>query len=71
MLVQAVGRKRTVDNLEALLAGTRALYEDEAVLRPMLQQLTGASKRYVDTIRSKDKEKEATDNDSIEDGVEE
>jgi CRISPR-associated protein Csc2 len=71
MLIQAVGRKRTVDTLEALLAGVRALYEDEAVLRPMLQQLTGASKRYVDTIRSKDKEKEAADNGTTEDGAEE
>src|SRR6266480_3670231 len=71
MLVQAVGRKRTVDNLEELLAGTRAFYEDEAVLRSMLQQLTGAAKRYVDTIRSKDKEKEAADNGTNEDGAEE
>lgn len=71
MLVQAVGRKRTVENLEELLGGTRVLYEDETVLRPMLRQLTGAAKRYVDAIRSKDKEKEAKDNGTNEDEAEE
>ena len=71
MLTQAFGRKRSIENLAELLNGTRALYEDATVLRPMLQQLSSASKRYIDTIRSKDKEKETTDNDTNEDEAEE
>lgn len=69
MLNQAFGRKRSVENLAELLDGTRALYEDATVLRPMLQQLASASKRYIDTIRSKDKE--TADNDTNEDEAEE
>jgi CRISPR-associated protein Csc2 len=70
MLAQAFGRKRKIENLEAILSGTRALYEDETTLRPMLLQLINDAKRYVDSIRSKEQEKES-DNGINEDKMEE
>jgi len=58
-LAQTVGRKRKVENLADLMGGVRALYEDEAVLRSMLQQLTNSSRKYVESVKSKDKGSES------------
>lgn len=67
-LAQTVGRKRTVEKLADLLGGVRVLYEDEAVLRSMLQQLTAFAKKYVESVKSKEKSSEGEAN---EDGTEE
>jgi len=67
-LDQVVGRKRTVTNLAGLLSGVRGLYQDEKVLRSMLQQLAGQAKQYVEAVKSKDKD---TESDSAEDITEE
>jgi CRISPR-associated protein Csc2 len=46
-LEQVFGRKRAVENLDGLLGGVRALYEDEKLLRSMLQQLDRDVQRYL------------------------
>jgi len=69
-LAQTVGRKRKVENLEGLLGSMRTLYEDEKVLRSMLQKLSDDVQRYVEDIKKKDKEKEK-ENETGEDETEE
>lgn len=59
VLAQTIGRKRTVEPLADLLAGVRVLYEDEALLRSMLQQLTTSAKKYVESVKGKDKSAES------------
>lgn len=68
-LTQVVGRASRVTDLEGLLAGVRGLYQDEVVLRSMLQQLTGQARQYVESIKSKDKN--AENDEATEDGTEE
>ncbi|MGZ6368264.1 MAG: type I-D CRISPR-associated protein Cas7/Csc2, partial [Ktedonobacteraceae bacterium] len=69
-LAQTVGRKRTVEKLADFLGGVRVLYEDESVLRSMLQQLTGSSRKYVESVKSKDKDN-GTESETGEDQAEE
>ncbi|MGZ3610997.1 MAG: type I-D CRISPR-associated protein Cas7/Csc2, partial [Ktedonobacteraceae bacterium] len=69
-LAQSVGRKRTVEKLADFLGGVRVLYEDESVLRSMLQQLTGSSRKYVESVKSKDKDN-GTESETGEDQAEE
>lgn len=57
-LTQAVGRKRVVEQLPDLLSGVRALYEEEAVLRTLLQQLAASARKYVEGVKSKEKSSE-------------
>lgn len=58
-LAQAVGRRRKVENLKELLSGVQALYEDEKVLRPMLQKLVSDAQRYEKEVKGKDKSGES------------
>lgn len=67
-LAQVTGRKRQVTDLERLLAGVRGLYQDEKVLRSMLQQLSGQARQYVESVKSKDKDAES---EAAEDAAEE
>ncbi|MBA2287074.1 MAG: type I-D CRISPR-associated protein Cas7/Csc2 [Ktedonobacteraceae bacterium] len=65
-LAQVVGRRSRVEDLDGLLTGMRALYEDEAVLRPMLQRLNEETQRYVKEVKetkSKDKSDETSEDD--------
>jgi CRISPR-associated protein Csc2 len=60
-LEHVFGRKRAVENLDGLLGGVQALYEDEKLLRSMLQQLDQDVQRYLgekETKNKKDKGKE-------------
>ncbi|HXR66088.1 MAG TPA: type I-D CRISPR-associated protein Cas7/Csc2 [Ktedonobacteraceae bacterium] len=67
-LGQVTGRTRKMDNLAELLEGVRNLYQDENVLRSLLQELARQSKQYVETVKGKDKE---ADSDSSEEDAEE
>lgn len=68
-LTQVVGRTSRVTDLEGLLAGVRDLYQNEAILRSMLQQLTGQSKQYVEAVKPKDKKN--VEDDADEEAAEE
>jgi CRISPR-associated protein Csc2 len=59
VLKQTIGRIRKVEELADLLAGVRALYQDEKLLRSMLQQLMASAKKYVESVKSKDKSPES------------
>src|SRR5450755_229495 len=65
-LSQVFGRKRKVEDLGGMLAGVQTLYEDEALLRNMLQKLNNDALRYVKDVKSKDKDAadEAGENDT-------
>jgi CRISPR-associated protein Csc2 len=69
MLSQAVGRTRKIEDLAALLDGVRSLYQDEKVLRSLLQQLVQQAKQYVD--REKDEKDKGVENDLSEEDAEE
>ena len=60
-LAQVFGRKRKVEDLSGLLAGIQAVYADEAVLRPMLQQLVTDARNYVKDVKSKDTSDETSE----------
>lgn len=63
-LAQIVGRRRKVEDLDGLLSGVRALYEDEALLRTMLEALDKEVQRYVREVKSKDKAGETGEEDT-------
>ncbi|HEY0753927.1 MAG TPA: type I-D CRISPR-associated protein Cas7/Csc2 [Ktedonobacteraceae bacterium] len=63
-LAQTVGRKRAVEHLANFLEGVRELYEEETLLRSMLQQLAASAKKYVEGVKSKDKNAEGETNES-------
>lgn len=57
-LAQVVGRRRKVENLSGLLTGLQELYQNEHLLRPMLQDLDREVQRYIKEVKSKDKSNE-------------
>src|SRR6266567_874021 len=63
-LAQVVGRRHKVENLDGLLSGVHMLYEDEALLRPMLQDLDREAQRYEKGVKSKDKNSEDGEEDT-------
>jgi CRISPR-associated protein Csc2 len=54
-LARVVGRRQKVEDLNALLNGIQALYEDEKALRSMLEALDKEAQAYVKAVKSKDK----------------
>src|SRR6266700_3179980 len=56
-LAQVVGRRSKVEILDDLLGGIQELYENETLLRSLLQRLDDDTQRYVKEIKSKDKDK--------------
>ncbi len=56
-LPQVVGRRSKVEILDDLLGGIQELYENETLLRSLLQRLDDDTQRYVKEIKSKDKDK--------------
>lgn len=67
-LKQVIGRRRKVENVEELLGGVRTLYEDEHVLRPMLQKLFSDAQRYEKEVKGKDKGSESETGEDDEEG---
>lgn len=67
-LTQVTGRRRKVEDLDELLGGVRALYEDENVLRPMLQKLYSDAQRYEKEFKGKDKGSESETGEDDEEG---
>ena len=68
-LAQIAGRRSRLDKLDELLGGIRTLYENESLLRSMLQKLDSDTQRYEKDVKSKDKDKEKeeeTDEDESE-----
>lgn len=53
-LAQVFGRRDKVENLEGLLSGVRTLFENEALLRSMLQNLDKEALRYEKEIKRKE-----------------
>ncbi len=67
-LTQVFGRRRKVENLNELLSGVQALYEDEKVLRPMLQKPFSDAQRYEKEVKGKDKSSESETGEDEEEG---
>jgi CRISPR-associated protein Csc2 len=63
-LAQVFGRRSKVEDLAGLLGGIQALYENETMLRPMLQQLNEDANMYVKNVKSKDAADEPGENDT-------
>lgn len=57
-LAQVVGRRSKVEKVDDLLSGIQELYENETLLRSLLQRLDDDAQRYVKEVRSKDKDKD-------------
>ena len=57
-LAQIVGRHRKVEDLEGLIKGLRALYENETLLRSMLQNLDKEALRYEKEVKRKEEASE-------------
>src|SRR6266566_6464339 len=57
-LAQIVGRHRKVEDLDGLLNGIRALYENETLLRSMLQNLDKEALRYEKEVKRKEEASE-------------
>jgi CRISPR-associated protein Csc2 len=57
-LAQIVGRHRKVEDLEGLIEGLRALYENETLLRSMLQNLDKEALRYEKEVKRKEEASE-------------
>ncbi len=57
-LAQIVGRHRKVEDLEGLIEGLRALYENETLLRSMLQNLDKEALRYEKEVKRKEETSE-------------
>src|SRR6266700_3323439 len=60
-LAQAVGRRSKVENLEDLLDGVRALYEDEKVLSTMLKKLDQDALGYARDVKKGEAGEEDTE----------
>jgi hypothetical protein len=63
-LSRIVGRRRKVENLDGLLSGVRALYENEAMLRSMLQDLDKEALRYEKEVKRKEEASEKSGEDT-------
>ncbi len=61
-LVQIVGRRRKVEDLDGLLSGVRELYESDTLLSNMLSELDKEALRYEKDVKSKDKDKASENN---------
>src|SRR5712691_9685894 len=63
-LSQSVGRRQKVEDLGGLLSGIQALYENEGLLRHMLEDLDAKTQRYVKEVKEvkgKDKGSETSE----------
>ncbi|MFL5659635.1 MAG: type I-D CRISPR-associated protein Cas7/Csc2 [Ktedonobacteraceae bacterium] len=63
-LAQIVGRHRKVEDLDGLLNGIRALYENETLLRSMLQNLDKEALRYEKEVKRKEEASENSGEDT-------
>src|SRR2546423_3096698 len=63
-LAQIVGRHRKVEDLNGLLEGLRALYENETLLRSMLQNLDKEALRYEKEVKRKEEASENSGGDT-------
>src|SRR6266700_1836302 len=61
-LVQIVGRRSKVEDLDGLLSGVRELYESDTLLSNMLSELDKEALRYEKDVKSKDKDKASENN---------
>jgi hypothetical protein len=63
-LAQVFGRSHKAEDLDGLLNGVRALYENEALLRSMLQDLDKEALRYEKEVKRKEAASESSGEDT-------